>query len=464
MKTLKWGLLYTAAFLAAFVGSALLKMNSDPTHGKYNTRWDETVGKVYTDLPYGEGAANKFDLYVPSDKSQDAYGLAVYLHAGGFTSGDKAGDAEMLKWLCSKGYVAAGINYTLFTEENPDASVYSQSEEIKAAMPSVVAAAEKLGYKLDRMAIAGGSAGGCLALIYAYRDADTSPLPVKMVFEAVGPGSFHVEDWGIFGLDQSPEAAAGLFSVMSGQALTPMEVSTEEEWGNINVYYPKELTESAKSYPVVVMVNGTGVYSSKYPALFKHLASWGFIVIGNEDPSTCSGSSADTTLAWLLNENENPDSRFYQKVDEEHIGISGHSQGGVGVFNAINEQPHGSLYTCAVSLSPTQLDLAEALNMHYEPDKTNIPVFLLAATESDVITPDGAKQLYDAVKNDKAVALRNGMDHGKMLYSADGYVTAWFMWYLKGDTEAAKVFTGDAPELLRNQLYQEQQIDISCIN
>ena len=41
MKTLKWGLLYTAAFLAAFVGSALLKMNSDPTHGKYNTRWDE---------------------------------------------------------------------------------------------------------------------------------------------------------------------------------------------------------------------------------------------------------------------------------------------------------------------------------------------------------------------------------------------------------------------------------------
>ena len=59
MKTLKWGLLYTAAFLAAFVGSALLKMNSDPTHGKYNTRWDETVGKVYTDLPYGEGAANK---------------------------------------------------------------------------------------------------------------------------------------------------------------------------------------------------------------------------------------------------------------------------------------------------------------------------------------------------------------------------------------------------------------------
>ena len=226
MKLLKWGLLYTAAFLAAFVGSALLKLNSDPTHGKYKAHWDDTVGKVYTDLPYGTGAANKFDLYVPADHSQESYGLVVYLHAGGFTAGDKAGDAEMLQWLCSKGYVAAGINYTLFTEQTPNASVYSQSEEITAAMPYVLAAAEKLGYKLDRMAISGGSAGGCLALIYAYRDADTSPVPVRMVFEAVGPASFHVEDWGIFGLDQSAEAAAGLFSVMSGQTISPKDIAS----------------------------------------------------------------------------------------------------------------------------------------------------------------------------------------------------------------------------------------------
>ena len=245
------------------------------------------------------------------------------------------------------------------------------------------------------------------------------------------------------------------YLAMGTSQVEHMEVPTEEEWGNINVYYPKELTESSENYPVVVMVNGTGVYSSKYPALFKHLASWGFIVIGNEDPSTYSGSSADTTLAWLLNENENPESRFYQKVDTEHIGISGHSQGGVGVFNAINEQPHSGLYTCAVSLSPTQLDWAEALKMHYEPEKTNIPIFLLAAVENDVITPDGTKQLYDAANSEKVVALRKDMDHGKMLYSADGYVTAWFMWQLKGDAEAANAFVGEDAELLSNPLYQD---------
>ena len=223
---LKWGLIYAAAFLAAFAGSALFKMKFDPTHGKYTVHWSDAVGKVYTDLSYGDGAANKFDLYVPADNAKDSYGLVVYLHPGGFTSGDKSGDAKMLEWLCSKGYVAAGINYTLFTEENPNASVYSQSEEIKAAIPYVVTEAEKLGYSLDRMAIAGGSAGGCLALIYAYRDADTSPIPVKMVFEAVGPGSFRAEDWGIYGLDQSPEAAANLFSAMSGTMLTPEDITS----------------------------------------------------------------------------------------------------------------------------------------------------------------------------------------------------------------------------------------------
>lgn len=251
------------------------------------------------------------------------------------------------------------------------------------------------------------------------------------------------------------------YLAMGASQVEHMEVPTEEEWGNINVYYPKELTESSESYPVVVMVNGTGVYSSKYPALFKHLASWGFIVIGNEDPSTYSGSSADTTLAWLLNENENPDSRFYQKVDTEHIGISGHSQGGVGVFNAISEQPHSGLYTCAVSLSPTQQDWAEALKIPYDPAQTRIPTMVLAGVENDVITPEGAQKLYDTIDARKVLALRTDVDHGKMLYSADGYVTAWFLWLLKGDAEAARAFTGDAPELLRNPLYQNQQIQLA---
>ena len=99
-------------------------------------------------------------------------------------------------------------------------------------------------------------------------------------------------------------------------------------------------------FPVVVLVNGTGVYGSKYKALFEHLASWGFLVLGNEDPSTCSGDSADAVLAYLLEENERADSIFYQKVDRNNIGISGHSQGGIGVFNAVTVNAPFPLNRC----------------------------------------------------------------------------------------------------------------------
>lgn len=150
--------------------------------------------------------------------------MAIYLHAGGFTTGDKSDDQNILAWLCSKGYVAAGINYTLRTEKN-SANVLTQSNEIKAAVPQVIEAAEKAGYHIDKMTVAGGSAGHALAMIYAYRDGADAPVPVVLTFGAVGPSSFYREDWGIFGLDQSDEAAAELFGVMAGVEITPEEIA-----------------------------------------------------------------------------------------------------------------------------------------------------------------------------------------------------------------------------------------------
>ncbi len=223
-----WGFIYVIAFIVTFAASAIIKMTYNPLGDKYTVHWDDSVGKIYTDFAYGDGEAHKFDLYVPADNTKETYGLVVYLHAGGFTSGDKSSDADMLKYLCSMGYVAAGINYTLRDNDHPEVSVYTQSQEIKSSIPMVIAEAEKLGYKLDRMAISGGSAGGCLALIYAYRDADTSPVPVKMVFEAVGPASFHHEDWTSYGLDKNPEAAANLFSVMSGNLITADQIAAND--------------------------------------------------------------------------------------------------------------------------------------------------------------------------------------------------------------------------------------------
>lgn len=247
---LMWGFIYVFAFIAAFSGSIVFKMKYDPFGGEFKADWDDSVGRVYTDMAYGEGEANKFDLYVPADNSRDAYGLVVYLHPGGFTSGDKAGDAEMLEWLCAKGYVTAGINYTLFSDEHPEASVYSQSMEIKESIPYVIAEAEKLGYPINEMAISGGSAGCCLALLYAYRDASASPVPVKMVFGAVGPSSFYPEDWKCYGFDagtaESDAGAKDLFGAMAGKEI-------QAEFGT------PEYDEEIKDISALLWVNESSV-------------------------------------------------------------------------------------------------------------------------------------------------------------------------------------------------------------
>ena len=178
-----WALIYVAAFIAAFLIGAASKAAKPSWTKDYTADWNDSVGTVHKDISYGEAESNTFDLYV-----------------------------------------AAGINYTLRNEAHPEASVYSQSMEIKESVPVVIAEAKRLGYPINEMAISGGSAGHCLAMLYAYRDAADSPVPVRMVFGAVGPSSFYPQDWGCYGLDkntsESREAAAGLFGIMAGKVIT----------------------------------------------------------------------------------------------------------------------------------------------------------------------------------------------------------------------------------------------------
>ncbi len=92
------------------------------------------------------------------------------------------------------------------------------------------------------------------------------------------------------------------------------EYPDDTDIGKITVWYPAELETGSGKYPVVLFVNGTGVGASRYAPVFQHMASWGFIAVGNEDPSSWEGKKANATLAWLLAENENKDGSYREKV------------------------------------------------------------------------------------------------------------------------------------------------------
>lgn len=229
MAIIKKFLVYTGVFLLSlllgFGGNLLVTSLSAE-----KVEWNETIGTEHLDVAYGDLPANKFDLYLPADKSKDSYGLVIYLHAGGFTTGDKADDATILKDFVNRGYVAAGINYTLRTEDN-EASVLTMSNEIKSAVPKVIEEARRQGYNVTEMVVAGGSAGGGLATIYSYRDGKEAPVPIRFVYALVAPTSFQPEGW--YGLDKDLEKAAAFFTPLTGVDLTE-EMMTNGQYQEIS--------------------------------------------------------------------------------------------------------------------------------------------------------------------------------------------------------------------------------------
>lgn len=251
-----------------------------------------------------------------------------------------------------------------------------------------------------------------------------------------------------------------------------MERGAMQDFKKYEIWYPSDITAGGQKYPVVIFSNGTGAIASKYTAVFEHLASWGFIAIGTEEENSWNGFSSEMCLRFIqkVNENETLDgwdsNPFYGHVDMDNIGVSGHSQGGVGVMNAVNENKNGYRIKAVFAASPTNIALASALEWDYDAAQIKIPVFLVSGTgnmdENMVVSGAQLKEIYDTIPDSvtKVMARRSNTDHGEMLYSADGYMTAWFLWLLQGDEYAAKAFTGTDAELLQNELYLDQKINL----
>ena len=255
------------------------------------------------------------------------------------------------------------------------------------------------------------------------------------------------------------------YLAMGKYGVTYVEIPALSSFEKYEIYYPEELTTTDKKYPVVIFCNGTGVKASSYKPLLQHLASWGFIVIGTEEEYSWNGFSAEMSARLIKKLQENKtygdkNNPFYNKIDLNSVGITGHSQGGVGVFNAITENKNAGIYKCAVALSPTNQVLANGLEWEYDATKITIPTLLLSSTgsgdENLVINKEGLESIYNDINATKVMARRMNADHGDMLYVSDGYVTAWFMYYLQNDKNAEKLFQ----EIQKNILYQDQKFDI----
>ncbi len=247
--------------------------------------------------------------------------------------------------------------------------------------------------------------------------------------------------------------------------------ANNDKWKKYEIWYPTEMETTDNTYPLVVMANGTGIPASKYKPIFDHLASWGFIVIGNEDENSGNGASSSASLDYMLSLNSDSNSKFYGKIDIDNIGIGGHSQGGLGTINAVTMHGNGSRYKVMYAASAPTLQISiDFLKAPFDVSGIKIPCFMVAGTgqvdagngkDSGICPLVELQEKYNNISADvtKIIARRVNTDHGDMLPYADGYMTAWFMYWLKGET-TSDFFSGENAEILLNTNWQDIEKNI----
>lgn len=237
----------------------------------------------------------------------------------------------------------------------------------------------------------------------------------------------------------------------------------------VRFWYPSELADNDKKYPVIIVVNASGTPAFKYEPWFKRLASWGFIVVGNEDPQAGTGETTSIMLDYLLNLPQ--DHQINGRLDADHIGIVGFSQGGAGALAAVTMYDNGTAYKTIFTGSAAYPFLAGNMGWKYDVSQINIPYFMAAGTGAtdDKGVADITREYagvaplaslienYEAISDDvvKVHGRATGAEHEDMLARSDGYMTAWMLWQLCGDEEAGTVFIGENAEILHNNNWQD---------
>ncbi len=118
--------------------------------------------RVEQDLVYSSpgGRDLHLDLFLPKE-NRGPFPSVIYIHGGGWRSGNKTAFRRHAAHMATKGFVGACIEYRLSGEAKYPAAV----DDAKAAVRWMRANARKHGMDPDRIGAAGGSAGGHLAAL-----------------------------------------------------------------------------------------------------------------------------------------------------------------------------------------------------------------------------------------------------------------------------------------------------------
>lgn len=207
---------------------------------------------VQNNLHYAPGKQHRFDLYQPKDDTATQRPLIIWLHGGGFKFGSKAAPGVHL-WsntFAQRGYVCAGLNYTLSKKntltrfDELKKACYRAVTDIDSAIAFFKQHAKE--YRLDttRIIIGGNSAGAMIALQAAYSNradlASLAHLPAGTAKPETNPSHIAgvVNFWGgLFRLEWIGRSKIPLVSVYGDRdRVVPLDRRDTSLFGGIAIH------------------------------------------------------------------------------------------------------------------------------------------------------------------------------------------------------------------------------------
>ena len=235
------------------------------------------------------------------------------------------------------------------------------------------------------------------------------------------------------------------------------------------IFVPQDLKPFNAKNPLPVLVWGNGACTNspwEHMNFLNEIASHGFIVLAtgvipmDEQPYRGPMSRTEQqiqSIDWIIAQNNNPESPYYKKIDTKHICVSGMSCGGLQTLFNCADPRISALMICNSGLF-NQQNANQAVGGMPMPSKDKLkeihtPIMYLLGGPTDIAYGNGMDD-FKRIQHVPALAINYPVGHGGTYRQPNGGeftipALAWLKWQLKGDKEAAKMFTGKNPQLLK---------------
>ena len=237
------------------------------------------------------------------------------------------------------------------------------------------------------------------------------------------------------------------------------------------IFVPQDLSAFNEENPLPVLVWGNGAcYNSPFEhyLFLNEIASYGYIVVATgyipleevpfdfESPRSTTDQQIES-IDWVIAQNADKDSPYYNKIDVQAIALAGMSCGGLQTLYNCADSRIKTLMVCNSGLFSDASTAMPGMPMPTK-DKLNeihTSVMYMLGGESDIAYGNGMDD-FSRINHVPACATNLPVGHGGTYAQPHGgeysiVATAWLEWQLKGNQEAAKMFKGEDCELSKRE-------------